>query len=473
MHDSHSSLQGALDSNGPANASRRAFLRRSGALSMAAGAAPWALTLASMGDAAAQTANDYKALVCVFLNGGNDSWNTVVPYDAANHGLYYGLRSNIGYTRSQLAGGVLVPTSGPSDGREYALAPTLATGLKPLFDERKLAVLHNVGTLAAPTTKAQYQARSVALPPKLFSHNDQASYWQSSSAEGAPRGWGGRLGDLAMASNSISTFTCMTVSGNAVFLSGENAIGYNVPSSGPVLVNGIQRSLFGSSAGSDALRTLMTTPSMRVLHNEHARVAKRSIDSSSLLSTALTDTPVPGAFPANNRLGDQLALVARIIASRGQLGTKRQVFFVSIGGFDTHDNQVANHPGLLGQVGDAMAAFYRATQTMGIASQVTAFTASDFGRTLVSNDDGSDHGWGSSQFAMGGAVIGGRFVGPAAVPANNGPDDVGQGRVLPALAVEQYAATLARWFGVSESDLPMVLPRIGQFSERDLGFMTL
>ena len=314
-------------------------------------------------------------------------------------------------------------------------------------------------------------ARSVPLPPKLFSHNDQQSYWQASSAEGAVRGWGGRLGDLAVASNGISTFTCINVSGNAVFLSGDTAIPYQVTTSGPVPVTGIKSPLFGSSAASQALRQLMTASSPHWLANEHARIAQRSIQSGELLTSALAGTPVPTPFPTGNWLADQLALVARMIAARQQLGAKRQVFFVSIGGFDTHDNQLSVHPGLLGQVGNALAAFYRATEVLGIASQVTAFTASDYGRTLVSNNDGSDHGWGAAKFVLGGAVQGGRFVGPAPLPANNGPDDVGQGRLLPALAVEQYAGTLARWFGVSASDLPLVLPRLSQFSEKDLGFM--
>ena len=455
----------------PDSASRRAFLRRGGALSLAASAAPWALTLSAISDAAAQSAPDYKALVCVFLQGGNDHWNTLVPYDAAHHALYQGLRSNIAYSRDALAPCVLQPTTAATDGRQFALAPTLSAGLLPLFNQGHLAVLHNVGTLAQPTTKAQYVARSVPLPPKLFSHNDQQSYWQASSAEGAVRGWGGRLGDLAVASNGISTFTCINVSGNAVFLSGDTAIPYQVTTSGPVPVTGIKSPLFGSSAASQALRQLMTASSPHWLASEHARIAQRSIQSGELLTSALAGTPVPTPFPTGNRLADQLALVARMIAARQQLGAKRQVFFVSIGGFDTHDNQLGVHPGLLGQVGNALAAFYRATEVLGIASQVTAFTASDFGRTLVSNNDGSDHGWGAAQFVLGGAVQGGRFVGPAPLPANNGPDDVGQGRLLPALAVEQYAGTLARWFGVSASDLPLVLPRLSQFSEKDLGFM--
>ena len=457
--------------SGPESASRRVFLRRGSALTLAASAAPWALALSSIADAAAQSASDYKALVCVFLQGGNDHWNTLVPYDAAHHALYQGLRGNIAYGRESLAPCVLRPTVAPTDGREFALAPALSSGLLGLFGAGRLAVLHNVGTLTQPTSKAEYLARSVPLPPKLFSHNDQQSYWQASSAEGAVRGWGGRLGDLAIAGNGISTFTCINVSGNAVFLSGDTAVPYQVTTSGPVPVNGIQSALFGSAAASQALRQLMTLPSSHWLANEHARIAQRSIESGELLGSALAANPAPAGFPAGNRLADQLALVARIVAARQTLAAKRQVFFVSIGGFDTHDNELAVHPGLMGQVGDAMAAFYRATEALGIAGQVTTFTASDFGRTLVSNNDGSDHGWGASHFVLGGAVQGGRFVGPAPLPANNGPDDVGQGRLLPALAVEQYAGTLARWFGVSASDLPLVLPRLRNFSEQDLGFM--
>ena len=459
------------DNIAPDNASRRAFLRRSGALSLAASAAPWALALSSIGDAAAQSATDYKALVCVFLQGGNDTWNTVVPYDATHHALYQGLRSNIAYTRDALAASALEPLGGSSDGRQFALAPTLATGLLPLFRQGRLAVVHNVGTLVQPTTKAQYQARSVPLPPKLFSHNDQQSYWQASSAEGATSGWGGRMGDLFASGNGTSTFTCINVAGNAVFLSGDIAIPYQVTTSGAVPVNGIKSPLFGSSAASQALRQLMTAPSSHWLAHEHARVAQRCIQAGEQITSALAATPLPAPFPSGNRLADQLGLVSRMIAARQQLGVRRQVFFVAIGGFDTHDRQLAVHPGLLANVGDALAAFHRATEVLGVAQQVTSFTATDFGRTLVSNNDGSDHGWGSAQLVLGGAVQGGRLYGAAPVPAHNGPDDVGQGRLLPAVAVEQYAATMARWFGVPAGGLPLVLPRLGNFGSADLGFM--
>lgn len=466
-------MSGPMTQNHLHGASRRDFLRRGGLLSLATGASPWALTLAAMGEAAAQTATDYKALVCVFLQGGNDSWNTLVPYDTTHHGLYTGLRSNIAYSRDALASSVLTPSGGNTGGREFALAPNLGAHLQPLFQQERMAILHNVGTLVQPTTRAQFMARSVPLPPKLFSHNDQTSYWQASGAEGAVRGWGGRMGDLLMSGNSTSTFTCINVSGNAVFLSGQSAVAYQVTPNGAVPVNGIRSNLFGSAAASQALRQFMTTGSTHVLANEYARITQRSIDAGERITTALTGNAAAAAFPTGNRLADQLSLVSRLIAARTQLGAKRQVFFVALGGFDTHTNQAATHPGLMTAVGSAMASFYRATEALGVASQVTAFTASDFGRTLVSNNSGSDHGWGAAHWVVGGAVKGARFVGPAPLPANNGPDDVGQGRLLPALAVEQYAATLGRWFGLSPSDLHAVLPNLGNFSEQDLGFMAV
>lgn len=454
----------------PDNASRRAFLRRGAALSLAAGAAPWALSLAAMGEAAAQSAGDYKALVCVFLYGGNDYANTLVPYDQASYDAYAGLRPNLALDRAGLAATVLNPAVALPGGRQYALAPGLAP-LLPVFDAGRMTALLNVGTLVQPTTKAQYQARSVPLPPKLFSHNDQQSYWQSSLPEGARTGWGGRLGDLFASGNGNATFTCISVSGNAVYLTGQNAVQYQVGAGGAVAVNGIKNPLFGSAACSTALRTLVTQPRAQLLQNEYATVTRRSVDSNDQLTAALAGVTLPTVFPANNGLAAQLQTVARLIAARTALGTRRQVFFVSLGGFDTHDALATAHPTLMATVGNALAAFYQATVDLGVASQVTTFTASDFGRTLVANNDGSDHGWGSMQFVLGGAVQGRSFVGTAPVVASNGPDDVGQGRLLPTLSVEQMAGTLATWLGVSASDQLMLLPNLANFSNRNLGFL--
>lgn len=449
---------------------RREFLRRAAALGIAGTAAPWALSLAGIGEAAAATApGDYKALVCVFLYGGNDYGNTLVPYDAASHAAYASIRQALATPREALAATALPVAEG---GRQMALAPQLGK-LKTLWDAGRLAVQLNVGPLVQPTTLAQYQAKSVPLPPKLFSHNDQQSVWQASSPEGATSGWGGRMGDLFQSGNGSATFTCINVSGNAVFMSGRQAVQYQVSSGGAVAINGITRPLFGSQACADALRTLITAERTHWMEAELNRVVKRSVDAQALLSTALAGVPALGTpFDTSSSLSSQLLMVARLIAARQALGATRQVFFVSIGGFDLHDLLVTQHPGLLKQVNDALASFYDATVELGVAEQVTAFTASDFGRTLTSNGDGSDHGWGSHHFVVGGAVKGGRFYGQLPSVSVNGPDDVGQGRLLPTTAVDQLAATLATWMGVPASDLPLVLPQIGNYSTRDLGYFT-
>lgn len=454
----------------PDNASRRSFLQRASALSVMGSAAPWALSLSAMADAAAAGAADYKALVCVFLYGGNDYANTVVPYDQASYDAQYALRGNLRIDRNALTPNLLNPATPLAGGRQYALAPGLAP-LAPLFNAGQMAVLLNVGTLVQPTTLAQYQARSVPLPPKLFSHNDQQSYWQSSSPEGATSGWGGRMGDLFASGNGNATFTSMGVSGNAVYLAGKSAVQYQVTPNGAVAVNGIRAPLFGSAAASSALQALMTGARGQQLENEYVRVCQRSLDANAQLSGAVGAVNLATGFPTGNSLADQLKMVAKLIAARGALGAKRQVFFVSMGGFDNHDSLLKVHPGLMATVGNAMAAFYQATVELGVAGQVTTFTASDFGRTLVSNSDGSDHGWGSMHFVLGGAVKGAAYYGNAPVIASGGPDDVGQGRLLPNLSVDQYAATMASWLGVSGTDLGLVLPNLGNYSLRNLGFV--
>ena len=450
--------------------SRREFLKRASALSATGVAAPWALNLAAIGEAAAQSApTDYKALVCVFLFGGNDHGNTLVPYDSATYNTYASLRGGLGTDRTLLAPTVLVPSTALPNARQYALAPELSV-LKPMFDAGRMGVLLNIGPLIQPTSKAQYTARSVPLPPKLFSHNDQQSVWQASNPEGAASGWGGRMGDLFAAGNSQATFTSVSVAGNAIFLSGNSIGQYQVSSNGSVPISGIGSTLYGSSAAAQALRSIITsTPSSNNFEREYARVVQRSIDANVGLSGALAGTPaLTTVFPVT-RLASQLRMAARMISARNALGAKRQVFFVSIGGFDHHDNLLAQHPALLAEVGGALAAFDAAMIELGVSNQVTAFTASEFGRTLASNGDGSDHGWGSYHFVTGGAVKGRSFFGTAPLLGSTSPDDVGQGRMLPSMAVDQLASTLATWMGVSASNLSTVVPGIGNHSLKDLG----
>ena len=454
--------------------SRRAFLKRSAALGIAGGAAPFVTNLAAIGEAAAATASDYKALVCVFLFGGNDYANTLPPYDQASYNLYAAARQNLAHGRDTLAATLLNPSTALAGGRQYALSPTMAP-LVPIFDAGRMAVVLNVGTLVQPTTKAQYTANSVRLPPKLFSHNDQQSYWQASNPEGATSGWGGRMGDLLQSGNGTATLTCINATGNAVFLSGRTAIPYSVGTTGPIALLNNGSTLFGSTAAASTLRTLMTGTNANMFANEHATVSRRALDTYAQVNAALAGAPVANfpLFPTGNNLASQLQIVARLISVSQELGAKRQVFFVSQGGFDLHDNLLAQHPGLLGNVASAIRAFYDTTVALGVADRVTTFTGSDFGRTLQSNDDGSDHGWGGMHFVAGGAVNGRRFYGTPPAIGNNTPDDVGQGRLLPTISVDQYASTLASWFGVSASNMSTVLPNIGNYNPSmwNLGFV--
>ena len=447
---------------------RREFLRRASALGLAGTATPWALNLAALGEAAAATApGDYKALVCVFLYGGNDHGNTLVPYDTTSYNAYAGIRQTLATPREQLAATVLSQNVG---GRQMALAPQLGK-LKALWDAGRLGVQLNVGTLIQPTTLAQYKAQSVPLPPKLFSHNDQQSVWQSSSPEGATSGWGGRMGDLFLSGNGSATFTCINASGNAVYMAGKQAVQYQVSTSGAVPINGVLKPLYGSQACADALRGLITAERTHWMEAELNRVVNRSITAQGTVTAGLAGVPaLQTAFDTTSPLSAQLLMVARLIAARQTLGATRQVFFVSLGGFDTHDFLLDEHPGLLTAVNDALASFYAATVELGVASQVTTFTASDFGRSLTSNGDGSDHGWGSHHVVLGGAVQGGRFWGTLPSVSVNGPDDVGQGRLLPTTGVDQLGATLATWMGISATDLPSVLPQIVNYTQRDMGY---
>ncbi|MET0519531.1 MAG: DUF1501 domain-containing protein, partial [Burkholderiaceae bacterium] len=434
---------------------RREFLRRASALGVMGTAAPWALNLAAIGEAAAAAsgAGDYKALVCVFLNGGNDYANTLVPYDDAGYKAYQAIRPSIATARDALAATALSPRVALPGGRQMALAPQMGR-FKTLFDAGKLGLLLNVGTLVQPTTVAQYKAQSVPLPPKLFSHNDQQSVWQSSSPEGATSGWGGRIGDLFLNGNGNATFTCVNVSGNAVFMSGQQAVQYQMAACGAVAIRGVTQPLFGSQACADALRSLITAERSHWMEQELGRVTSRSINAQATVTSALASLPALATpFDSANSLAMQLQMVAKMIGARAGLGVSRQIFFVSLGGFDLHDNLPTQHPLLLGNVASARASFHDATAELGVADQVTAFTASDFGRTLTSNGDGSDHGWGSHHFVLGGAVKGGRFWGQLPSVSINGPDDVGQGRLLPTTSVDQMAATLGAWFGAADGAL--------------------
>ncbi|MRW93017.1 DUF1501 domain-containing protein [Duganella sp. FT80W] len=470
--------------------SRRRFM---GSLLGLTGAAvtPFTLNLAAMSAAAAADASDYKALVCLFMTGGNDHANTVLATDSSSWTGYTQARitadgGSIALPSVGLSGGVLpiVPTTSQA-GRSFALHPSLSP-LKQLFDQGRAAIVANVGTLVQPTTKAQYVAGTAVLPPKLFSHNDQQAVWQSSQPEGASSGWGGRMGDLLAASNSSTSFASVSAGGNALFLSGRTINQYQISSAGVVPVQNMDGDLFGVAPGANPLRAIVTGTSSNLIENEHAAVMRRALAAQSTLGGAIAPAgangvPDPSTYinpntkvAAVNPLAVQLQTVARVIAGRDNLGVKRQVFYVSLGSFDTHDNQKTLQADLLARVAHAVAYFdtiLASLQGVDLRKQVTLFTASDFGRTFSSNGDGTDHGWGAHHFVIGGAVKGKDIYGTFPPTTLGHELDIGSGALLPTTSVDQYGATLATWFGVTAAQLPTVFPNILNFSTRNLGFM--
>ena len=445
-------------------ASRREFLKHAAALSFTGTAAPFAFNLATIGAASAQVSSGYRALVCVFLYGGNDHTNTIVPYDASEHAEYFNSRPEIALARGDLAATSFGPVASQG-GRSFAFHPSLSS-FKSLYDAGNLAVISNVGPLVTPTTRAQYDSRSVPLPPKLFSHNDQQSVWQANTAigEGARLGWGGRIGDLLASQNGLPIFTAVSAAGNAVFLSGQQVLQYQMSTSGALSLAGVSGNLYGSSSASSLYRQLITGNRTHLFEDEIGQVVSRSIAANSLLASSLPPasqftTPVP----SNNRLASQLNIVARMIFARNAISTNRQIFFVSLGGFDNHDYLIDRHATQLQQLGAAVGAFYSWLGEMAMEDSVTLFTASDFGRTLTSNGDGSDHGWGSHHVAIGGSVRGGDIYGTFPQVAFGTNEDIRQGNLLPTTSVDQYAASLARWLGIADSNMADVLPNIANF----------
>jgi uncharacterized protein (DUF1501 family) len=447
--------------------SRRAFLRQASRYATLGVAAPLGLELSTIAAAAAATLpDDYRALVCVFLYGGNDSYNTVVPYDQATHAHYQAARgAALAVPRSALAGTRLNPALAWPDEQAFALNPHLAA-MKPVFDRGQLALAMRVGTLLQPVTREDFLAQR-NLPPKLMSHNDQFSLWQALLAEGAQSGWGGRIGDLLAepAGQQASLFTAMSLDLSAVFSTGASVNEFMLASDGPIRLQPIP----GAAGSGKAIYNALTRPSPHLLELELARRTQISLSGADQLTAALTgigDTGLPGTS-----LGLQLNMVARLIAARDRLGLKRQTFFVSMSGFDHHSGMTEQHGGLLQELGDALAGFQDVMNSMGLGDQVLSFTASDFGRALTANGDGTDHGWGAQHLVMGGAVKPRQWVGAAPTCILGAPDEIGQGRMLPAISVDQLGATLATWMGVADADLDTVFPRIGSFDQRTLDLL--
>jgi uncharacterized protein (DUF1501 family) len=529
--------------------SRRAFLRKAAAFSSLGAAGPLGLNLAAMGQASAQSASPgYQALVCLFMSGGNDAFNTVLATDSPSWTHYVNHRNphsrDANDTSTSIAlmppgttadtgaavgsperlGGVLsISHSGrPANaGRQFALHPSL-TQLQQVYQSGRLAVVANVGPLLAPTSKAQFAQSSFAKPAKLFSHNDQQSTWLSFAPEGASVGWGGRMGDLLMSSNGSSSastanelaqksvvqrsFTCIAPGASSIWLAGQDVQQYQV---GLADIPGLGSNgrIFNDPKVFEGVQAVMNTvdPSSNLLAQDHQSVVDRALKAHDVIGGAL---PVWGQAPWGtngtqpwndplmmytsvdgstklNQLAIQLQMVARLIDAnrRGSLGIQKQVFMVNMGGFDTHATQNQDHAERMLQLNHALGYFDTVLGNMpagNMRSQVTTFTASDFGRSFTNNGDGTDHGWGSHHLVMGGAVQGGEVYGtfPQYSTADtNGvfssPDQLTNGVLLPTTSVDQYAYTLGKWMGVSASDLATILPNLGSFnaSTHNVGFM--
>ncbi|MBI3896957.1 MAG: DUF1501 domain-containing protein [Gammaproteobacteria bacterium] len=472
---------------------RRRFLRQSIAWT-AAGAAPFLFDLQRL--ALAADTSDYKALVCVFLAGGNDNGNTVVPYSTADFNDYVAARGNdtLALTLAELD-----PINAASiSGRQLAMPKAMAP-LRALYEQGKAAIMANVGVLADPLTLVDYKNNTPGkrLPPQLFSHSDQVNFWQI----GVPTydvstGWAGRIADRMAASGANANSKValsISLAGTNRLQTGATTIQYPLSPGGANSYVNLREPI--TTAHGKALDEILKQPRSHLFEQEYVAVTNRARDAYAQVQAALDSLgnaatagsvanliktqfdpqsrPTAGAV---NPLAQQLEMVAKMIAARTMLGHSRQIFYVSLGGFDLHDKLDESHASLQQRVASAAAIFYEVTKLLGVDNNVTTFTASDFGRTLQTNGRGSDHGWGGHHFVVGGAVKGGNVYGnwngitdgggllsPFPIVKLGGPEDVGQGRLLPTTAVDQYAAVLARWFGVSNSELVEVLPNIGRF----------
>lgn len=465
--------------------SRRDFLRRS--LTALAGgsaffAAPASLSLLNAAWARSVPAGgDFKALVCVFLLGGNDGHNLLVPRSEGEYAVYAARRRGLTLPRESLL--PITPLQGP--GFALGLHPAL-TPLQGLFEDGRLALLANVGALLEPVSRRQYDERTARLPPQLFSHNDQQAFWQSLEARSAvdttpASGWGGRIADLLHDSINPDATLAMNLSlaGSNPFQAGRSTDALSVDVGA---IRSIEADLDPSAVGEVEAQLAQSHPNLlveayrrRLLGAvEDYRVLADALAGAAPLTTVFPEPPAEGA-PAADRfafaLGSQLRRAAELISVRQTLGLRRQIFFCSLGGFDTHDAQMADQPQLLAGLSRAVKAFHAATVELGVEADVTTFAATEFGRSLTSNGDGSDHGWGNHLFVLGGAVRGRRVFGAMPDLSPDSPDIAADGNLIPRLSVDQYGATLGRWFGVPDDALDLVFPNLRAFDQRDLGFM--
>jgi uncharacterized protein (DUF1501 family) len=454
--------------------SRREFLRAT-LQSVSALGAMSALGKFGEMNALAAGGTGYQALVCIFLDGGNDGHNTVIPITTAqqNYSLYLTGRG----PSMAIPQASLLPIHNGAD--MYGLHPSLVE-LQGLYNSGKAAVLANVGMLVQPITRAAFLSNNSAIvPSSLFSHSDQASQWQSAIPNGiASTGWGGRMTDLLQPQNSGAIFPPITTTASCgLFCTGQQTFPATVPptyaGSGAPTGMATLTAVQNAPATAAGMQQLLTFDNGLQLVQAGNGILARGNTYANTLTGLLQNVSLKTAFPANNPLAAQLQTVANVMSVRGQLGLSRQIFFCTLGGFDTHGSQAATQQGLLQQLSQAVLAFYQATQELLIDQSVTTFTASEFGRTLSpSGADGTDHAWGNHHFIIGSGVKGGQFYGNFPLLAlGGGADANNRGTLIPSTAVDQYGATLAQWFGVGAGSLPSIFPNAGNFSSNQLGFL--
>lgn len=459
---------------------RRNFLKSSLALPMMTSAGSLLGTFGGF-NAHAIDNTGYRALVCVFLFGGMDCHDTILPLDSPSYNDYSQIRASLlaSYAglpgvSSRTQGSVLPlePATSNFGARQFALPPQMS-GMQALFEQGRAAVVGNVGPLVEPTNRTTFNNGTARLPARLFSHNDQQSTWMSFQPEGSQLGWGGLFGDAAArgGANADAIFSQISLAGNSVFLTGDTVSPYQIGVDGVPDIRLID--LGGGALGANVRDHFYSAGSNRtnLLERDFINLSQLSLDANDVLDSALqSGSAVATPFPQSG-LGAQLKAVANTMAVRESLGASRQVFFVGLGGFDTHSAQAIDLPALQQDIGDSIAAFYNATEELGIADDVTTFTMADFGRTLTVNGDGTDHGWGSHHFVVGGSVNGGDIYGDIPASVLQHDQDAGNGRLIPSVSVEQFAAPLGRWFGLNQAELNAALPGLANFASGGLEFI--
>lgn len=427
--------------------------------------------------------SDFKALICLFQYGGNDGNNMIIPMDTTGYAAYSLARGALALPSANLN-----PLTLPlGDGRSFGLHPSMPR-IAGLFNTGKAAAIANVGTLVAPLDKAAYLRGGAAVPRYLFSHSDQSLQWQTSVPDSPLKvGWGGRLADLTQSLNTGSQISMnISLAGENYFQVGNQVFQYPMSTSGSIGLSNYTSTSTPTKQQYQAVKDVVGHSYGHLFEQEYVNVMGRAIGNDTLIKSVLATIPlynekfvasttsgVGTANPTLNPVASQLRMILRMIAAQQVLGMKRQIYFAAIGGYDTHDNQLVGQAKLLSQLDNGLADFHQAVTDIGMANNVTTFTASDFSRTYSSNITGTDHAWGNHHFVVGGAVKGGQVYGTMPDQTLKGTSDTGsRGSWIPGISTDEYAATLAKWFGVSPANMSMVLPNIGRFSRPDLGFMT-